>query len=177
MGCKEHGGSSINRTLLMRSILIMIIMIAALSIQAQKKIKVDKFSKDTVSTMAAVLVKHEVFWSMSLKPYEINQADYLKLQWTSVNIMSIYKNHAMSFLMEDGSVVELYPTKSKVSDYVTSEPTTWSMSLMYYMPKDKKEALMASLVTHVRVMTVDGYTEKKMKKKRAKKLLAKLKLM
>ena len=161
----------------MKNMLIMMLVLASLSVQAQKKVTIDKFSKDTVATMPAVLVKHEVFWSMSLKPYEINSADYLKLQWTTVSIKSIYKDHAMSFLMADGSVVKVYPIKGKVSDYVTADPTTWSMSLLYYLPKEDKEKLKASLVTHVRVMTVDGYTEKKMKAKRAKKLLAKLKLM
>ena len=158
----------------MKQLILLFMLIPMISFaQCKKKVEIDKFTGDTIQTGKNYMInRNYIYYGVAFRTWEYNDMDYLKITWTDNKIHSIYKDHQISFLLENKMVIKMPPIDNVVAKYNRVENITlWTTKPVYFISSYDKRYLSKYKATHVRIMTTEGYAEYKISKKGARRLI------
>lgn len=160
-------------------ILMLVPLISSYS-HAQKIVedKIDEFTNTSVKRTSQEVLFRAFTEGFGYCIARINQSTFMEVYFSMGRVFAIDEGAELMFKLSDGSVVTLFNSKYDLSNlYSMGGSSYYYVRLTFPLRETEIKALKSTPISKLRIYTTDGYFERDVKEKAAKKFIKCLSLV
>jgi hypothetical protein len=158
------------RTMLMTSMMLFLLTDFMYSQCKYIRNETDEFTKKVILETSKVVIKARdvTGQALSFHGYKQNTYRFLKVNWNTLQIVSVGTSEKLMLKLINNEIVEVYTNKYQVSSPIGNY---WTITIFYSIDENAFQKLKQHEVVKLRFYTTDGYIDKEVPKGASNKIL------